>query len=88
MTHVADWPIKLSITEEGARTVARAVLTTKDNTLTAEGVALRNPHDSDVPEIGDELAVGRALAELGRQLVSAAAADVAAVGDEPVHLNY
>ena len=88
MTHVDDWPIRLSLTEEDARTVARVVLTTKDNTLAAEGVAVRNPHDSDVPEIGDELAAGRALTELGRLLISAAAADVAAIGDEPVHLTY
>jgi hypothetical protein len=88
MTHVVDWPIRLSITEDDARTVARAVITTKDNTLSAEGVAVRNPTDSDVPEIGDELAAGRALTELGRLLVSAAAADVAAFGDEPVRLTY
>lgn len=88
MTHVADWPIRLSLTEEDARTVARVVITTKDNTLSAEGVAVRNPHDADVPEIGDELAAGRALTELGRLLISAAASDVAAIGDEPVHLTY
>lgn len=78
MTHVATWPIRLSLTEDDTRTVARVVLTTKDNTLRAEGVALRNPRDPVVPEIGDELAAGRSLADLGRQLVGAAAADIAA----------
>jgi hypothetical protein len=88
MTHISDWPIRLSITEEGDRTVAHVALTTRDNTLSAEGVALRNPHDPSVPEIGDELAAGRALAELGRQLVEAAAGDIAAFGEEPVVLSY
>lgn len=88
MTHIADWPIRLSITEDGNRTVARVVVTTKDNTLSAEGVAQRNPHDPSVPEIGDELAAGRALAELGRQLVEAAAGDISAFGEEPVVLAY
>jgi hypothetical protein len=88
MTHISDWPIRLFLTEEGDRTVAHVVLTTGDNTLSAEGVALRNPHDPPVPEIGDELAAGRALVDLGRQLVSAAAGDVAQFGDEPVVLAY
>lgn len=88
MTHISDWPIRLFLTEDGDRTVARVVLTTGDNQLSAEGVATRNPHDPSVPEIGDELAAGRALAELGRQLVAAAAGDVAEFGDEPVVLAY
>jgi hypothetical protein len=89
MTHIADWPARLSITEDGNRTVARVVVTTKDNTLTAEGTAVRNPHDPAVPEIGDELAAGRALVDLGRQLIQAAAGDIAQYGgDEPVVLSY
>jgi hypothetical protein len=88
MTHIQEWPIRLSITEDGNSTVARVVLTTGDNTISAEGLALRNPHDPAVPEIGDELAAGRALADLGRQLVSAAAGDIADFGEEPVVLAY
>ena len=79
MTYVADWPIKVWLIEDGDRTVARAVLNTRDNTLRAEGVAKRNPHDPSVPEIGDEFAVGRALSELGRQLLTSGADDVAAL---------
>jgi Domain of unknown function (DUF1876) len=88
MAHVADWPIHLSIASLDDQTLARVTLTTGDNVLTAEGVAIRNPHDSNVPEIGHELAAGRALAELARQLVTAAAVDVAEHGDRPVHLQY
>jgi hypothetical protein len=35
-----------------------------------------NPADDEVPEIGDELAVGRALADLSSRLLTTAAADV------------
>lgn len=79
MTHVADWPIKVWLVEEEDRTVARAVLNTRDTTLRAEGVAKRNPRDPSVPEIGDEFAVGRALSELGRQLLSSGAGDAEAL---------
>jgi hypothetical protein len=35
-----------------------------------------SPTDHDVPEIGDELAVARALSELGARLLATAATDV------------
>ncbi|WAX57661.1 DUF1876 domain-containing protein [Jatrophihabitans cynanchi] len=79
MTHIQEWPIQVWITEEDDRTTARAVLNTRDNVLTADGVARRSPRDPAVPEIGDEIAVGRALAELGRQLLASGADDVAAI---------
>jgi Rv2632c-like len=43
-------------------------------------LARRHPADPDVPEIGDELAVGRAFIELGERLVHAASEDIAALG--------
>ena len=82
MPHTTEWPVHLYLAEDGVKTVAKVVLTTADNTLRAEGVALKNPRDPSVPEIGDELAAGRALAELARQLMAAAATDVAALADD------
>ncbi|GGO21374.1 hypothetical protein GCM10011574_48670 [Microbispora bryophytorum] len=41
------------------------------------GRARRNPSDRPVPEIGDELAAGRALADLGAKLIGDGAEDVA-----------
>jgi len=38
-----------------------------------------------VPEIGDELAVARALADLGRKLSTTAADDLEGIGQSPVH---
>ena len=40
------------------------------------GVAHCNPVDTDVPEIGDELAAGRAMYDLAQQLVEAAERDI------------
>jgi hypothetical protein len=40
------------------------------------GHARRNPRDRTVPEIGDELAAGRALIDLSSRLVQLAAADI------------
>jgi hypothetical protein len=47
--------------------------------LVGRGTARANPHDRDVPEIGDEMAVGRALGDLSRNLLSVAEADITAV---------
>ena len=70
------------------RTRAEARLNTPDRTgMVGEGVARRNPHDTEVPEIGDELAASRALAELAHQLLDAAAADIEAMTQRPVHLE-
>lgn len=79
MEHTARWDIEVFLFEHDDSTRAQAVLHTGSTTMSASGLARRNPHDRPVPEIGDELAVGRALNELARQLMSVAADDIAAV---------
>ena len=62
MSHVRTWHAEVFLFEGGDQTVANAVLTTDEgNVVRASGTARRNPHDVAVPEIGDEIAVGRAL---------------------------
>ena len=51
------------------------------------GLARRNPRDSEVPEIGDELAAARALADLAHQLIEATVADLEAATRERIHLT-
>ncbi|GII80801.1 hypothetical protein Sru01_57830 [Sphaerisporangium rufum] len=78
--HAKQWKIDIFITEDDAddRTVARAVLHTPEGRRHESlGYARRNPGDRPVPEIGDELAAGRALADLADKLSGDAAADVA-----------
>lgn len=72
-----QWTVQIYISEEGDSTHARAVLTTRDTaTVTGRGTARRNPIDRPVPEIGDELAVSRALEDLAIRLHDVAADDI------------
>lgn len=80
MDHVAEWQAHVHLFEHDAMTQARVVIDTGTNKLTSEGLARRHPADPQVSEIGDELAVGRALIELGQRLVQAAGEDIAALG--------
>ncbi|WP_442811752.1 dsRBD fold-containing protein [Streptosporangium sp. NBC_01755] len=73
-----QWTVQIHITEEGDDTSARAVLSTKDDTqLTGVGHARRSPVDQPVPEIGDELAAARALADLADKLRTVTTEDIA-----------
>lgn len=91
--HEKKWSVDILIDEHEsttgeAQTRAEARLRTKDTTtLVGIGVARRNPRDTDVPEIGDELAVARALADLAHQLIDTTAADLEAVTHTRVHLD-
>lgn len=71
------WTAEVYINERGDDTHVQAVLTTRDGTaIEGTGHARRNPADRAVPEIGDELATGRALLDLGHQLVKLAGVDI------------
>ncbi|MEU7379349.1 MULTISPECIES: dsRBD fold-containing protein [unclassified Streptomyces] len=77
---VKEWRLSLYLSEHDPDTTARIVLDTGDNVMETRAEARRNPYDMAVPEIGDELAAGRALIALGRELLRAAAGDIDAVG--------
>ncbi|AEA27017.1 dsRBD fold-containing protein [Pseudonocardia benzenivorans] len=77
MHEAKRWNVTLDIDEHEGRTRAVAHLHTRDaRSLTGEGLARLNPADRDVPEIGDELAVARALDDLAHHLLAAAADDL------------
>ncbi|MFR9796702.1 DUF1876 domain-containing protein [Streptomyces sp. MS06] len=80
MSHTTEWNLRLFLFEEEGTTKARVALDTGANSLTGRGDAHRNPADADVPEIGDELAAGRAMHDLGRQLVAIAEHDIQEAG--------
>lgn len=85
---IKTWHVEVFIHEDGDSTVARAVLRTDDPTrVEGRGAARRAPQDSDIPEIGDEVAAARALHDLADALLRTAARDIAAIEDEPVHLG-
>ncbi|GAA4659399.1 MULTISPECIES: DUF1876 domain-containing protein [Amycolatopsis] len=82
------WRVDVFIDEHDNRTRAQARLHNPDDTgLAGTGLARLNPRDADVPEIGDELAVSRALADLAHRLLDATAADIEAITHREVHLG-
>ena len=82
------WTVEIHIDEHEGRTRGLARLHNRDETgLVGLGLARLNPADRDVPEIGDELAVARALPDLGHQLLDAAAGDIEQITHQPVHLS-
>ncbi|WP_028661434.1 DUF1876 domain-containing protein [Saccharomonospora saliphila] len=81
------WTMEIVVDEHDDRTRAEATLRTESGTSrTGSGLARRNPRDTDVPAIGDELAVARALADLSHQLLDATASDIESVTHQPAHL--
>ena len=83
------WTVDIYIDEHDGTTHAEARLINPDHThLVGRGTAHRNPHDVEVPEIGDELAVSRALNQLARTLLDATGNDIGAIKQQPVHLDH
>lgn len=71
------WNIDITIDEQDGHTRATARLhTPESDRLVGTGLARLNPTDHDVPEIGDELAVARALADLSDHLLRDATTDI------------
>jgi hypothetical protein len=80
MIHSRRWTVEIVIDEheDEWRTHAEASLCAENRSdLRGDGTARRSPRDADMPEIGDELAVARALADLAGRLMEAAGAGVA-----------
>jgi Domain of unknown function (DUF1876) len=88
MASTKHWSVQIFIDEHGGTTRAEARLETADKThLVGIGTARLNPHDLNVPEIGDELATARALSELAHRLLDATVEDIEGVTHGPVHLD-
>jgi hypothetical protein len=86
MDAVKTWTVEVNIDEHEGQTRAVARLRIDDaESLTGTGLARLNPADRDVPEIGDELAVARALSELSHRLLDVAAADIEQSSGVPAH---
>lgn len=72
------WNVHIAIDTRDRLTRAEARLEGKDDVLVGEGTARANPADENVPDIGRELAVARALSELSHQLVHTTIHDIEA----------
>lgn len=74
--HTDRWTVEVFLFQHDASTTARARLhTTAPGALIGEGTAPRHVGDARMAEITDEIAVGRALVDLGAQLAAVADAD-------------
>lgn len=74
MNMVDRWTVRIFIGQHDEFTSAEARLTTRDTTwLRGTGVARRDPSVPRAAEVDEEVAVGRALLELGRRLLDGAA---------------
>jgi hypothetical protein len=88
MTELRHWTIDVYIGEDAGQTYAEAALNDDiGNHLLGTGRARLSPADADVPEIGDEIAVGRALTDLGHTLLDTASEDIESVTHERVRLT-
>ncbi len=88
MTATRNWKVEIYIGERDRQTHAEArLIPDREVTLTGMGQARLSPGDHDVPEIGDELAVARALADLAHRLLNAAADDIEGMTHEHVYLS-
>jgi hypothetical protein len=83
-----SWSVNIVIDEHENQTRATARLRAENRAeLEGVGLARLNPIDSDVPEIGDELATARALADLAHQLIEVTAADIEKITKVPPNLR-
>jgi hypothetical protein len=86
MDAVKTWTVQVDIDEHEHRTRAVARLHTGgDQSLAGTGLARLNPADRNVAQIGDELAVARALSELSHLLLDVAARDIEQTSGVPAH---
>ncbi|HEY8788717.1 MAG TPA: dsRBD fold-containing protein [Actinopolymorphaceae bacterium] len=87
--HIKTWHVELFIYEDGDDTSARAVLHGDSPEHTeGRGLSRRKPMDTDVPEIGDEVAAARALYALAVALLATASDDIEDTWNGPAHLGF
>ena len=79
--------IEISFEEDSTHTEARASIVLRGATFTGWGRARRNPIDTNVPMIGEELATARALSDLAHKLVDAAAEAISGREGQPARLQ-
>ncbi len=88
MAEKKHWTVEIAIDEHEGRTRAVARLQSQQSgQMVGVGLARLNPADRDVPEIGDELAVARALSELSHRLLELTAENIERITHQPAQLH-
>ena len=78
------WRIDVLVDEHEERTRAKARLEWRGAELVGVGLARLSPEDKPVTEIGDELAIARALNDLANQLFATTESDIESATHRPV----
>jgi Domain of unknown function (DUF1876)/Domain of unknown function (DUF1918) len=87
------WHVQLQLIESSGSTTAEATLVAGPaehgdvGPLRGVGHARRDPHDAEVPVIGDEVAAGRALRRLADALLGQAQEDISARTGNKAHVH-
>ncbi len=74
-----DWTVRVSLNEHDGQARATARLRGRDQESVGVGRSRLKTDDRFVASIGGELAVARALSDLARQMMAAAAEDIETV---------
>jgi hypothetical protein len=74
------------LAEDDSHTEARVTVQLREVEMTGFGVARRNPHDPQVPMVGEELAMARALQDLSQQLFRLASHQIERREGHPIDL--
>lgn len=88
MSAADRWLVELSTTELGDQTRAEARLV-MDNDISwhGHGLARRHPSDPNVADIGEKIAVARALSDLAHLLLGSAAAELEDMTHHGAHIQ-
>jgi hypothetical protein len=78
--------IELRLDEDRDRCRATALMMSVAGTFTGRGHARRHPNDPELPVVGEELAIARALHDLADSLEQGARRTMATMEGDPVHL--
>jgi Domain of unknown function (DUF1876)/Domain of unknown function (DUF1918) len=82
------WSVDIYLYEDENATAANAVLRSDvPGPLDVRGEARRRPADPDMPAVGDEVAVARALRRLADRLLEMASSDLSDAEGRPVSLS-
>jgi len=88
MSTAEHWSVALTVQEHEGQTRAEAHLDLGDNAhLLGHGTARRNPSDPNVLEVGEKIAVARALSDVAHMLLGSAAAQLEDITHQKAQLR-
>lgn len=87
MNEIKVFTVDVEVHERPDHTEAKALVDIGGRMRGGWGRARRNPADPDRPHLGEELAIARALTDLGHHLRDDVTAQIEAAEHRPVHVH-